>query len=139
MENVLLVILLILALALIAIVLMQRSEGGGLGIGGGGGGGVMTARGAATALGKVTWGLGAAFLATSLAMTIVSARNAADTSVIDRVGEQTAPADTGTTPATTAPAVPNVSDMMPPAAETAPADTPAEQPADATPTPPRAN
>ena len=73
MENVLLVILLILALALIAIVLLQRSEGGGLGIGGGGG--VMSARGAATALGKVTWALGIAFLAMSLAMTIVSARN----------------------------------------------------------------
>ncbi|RME14353.1 MAG: preprotein translocase subunit SecG, partial [Alphaproteobacteria bacterium] len=73
MENVLLVILLILALALIAVVLMQRSEGGGLGIGGGGGGGVMSARGAATALSKLTWILGIAFLATALAMTIVSA------------------------------------------------------------------
>lgn len=116
MENVLLVILLILALALIAIVLMQRSEGGGLGIGGGGGGGVMSARGAATALGKVTWGLGILFLATSLAMTIVSARNSADSSVVDRV--------TGTAPtsesAPASPALPDVSDLMPPSGDDAP-------------------
>lgn len=124
MENVLLVILLILALSLIAVVLLQRSEGGGLGIGGGGGGGVMSARGAATALGKVTWGLGIAFLAISLAMTIVSARNAADSSVIDRVGDtpaQTqAPADT----APAAPAVPDVTDMMPPSSQDAPLTPP---------------
>lgn len=132
MENVLLVILLILALSLIAIVLLQRSEGGGLGIGGGGGG-VMSARGAATALGKVTWGLGIAFLATSLAMTIVSARNSADSSVIDRV-EETAPAATDTAPAV--PAVPDVTDMMPSTdgAATDGATTP-----DAGATPPRAD
>ncbi len=56
MENVVLVIHLILALSLIGVVLLQRSEGGGLGIGGGGGGGLMSARGAATALSKITWG-----------------------------------------------------------------------------------
>ncbi len=112
MENVLLVILLILALSLIAVVLMQRSEGGGLGIGGGGG--VMSARGAATALGKVTWGLGIAFLAISLAMTIVSARNAADSSVIDRVGGTQVPVpETPAAPVT--PPAANVTDMMPPA------------------------
>lgn len=132
MENVLLVILLILALALIAIVLMQRSEGGGLGMGGGGGG-VMSARGAATALGKLTWGLGIAFLATSLAMTVVSARNAADSSVIDRVGEEATPAAPEAAPA--APAVPDVSDMMPPASSSAPA--PASE--DAPLAPPRAD
>ncbi len=109
MENVLLVILLILALGLIAIVLMQRSEGGGLGIGGGGGGGVMSARGAATALGKVTWALGIAFLGMSLAMTIVSARNAADSSVIDRV-EVTTPATGDDAPV---PALPGLDDLVP--------------------------
>lgn len=132
MENVLLVILLILALSLIAIVLMQRSEGGGLGIGGGGGGGVMSARGAATALGKLTWGLGIAFLAVSLAMTVVSARNAADSSVIDRVGD-TAPAGTDATP--TAPALPDVSDMMPPSADAPATDAPATDTTDPATTP----
>ena len=52
MQAVVLTIHLLLALALILVVLLQRSEGGGLGIGGGG---VMTSRGAATALSKVTW------------------------------------------------------------------------------------
>jgi preprotein translocase subunit SecG len=117
MENVLLVILLILALALIAVVLMQRSEGGGLGIGGGGG--VMSARGAATALGKLTWALGIAFLAISLAMTIVSARNSADSSVIDRVGGQAT--DSAPVPV---PAAPDVTDMMPPAAGDVPVAPP---------------
>ncbi len=119
MENVLLVILLILALALIAVVLMQRSEGGGLGIGGGGGGGVMSARGAATALGKLTWVLGIGLLAISLAMTIVSAQKSADSSVIDRVGEEAT--ETAPVPA---PAAPDVTDMMPPATGDAPVAPP---------------
>jgi len=132
MENVLLVILLILALALIAIVLMQRSEGGGLGIGGGGG--VMSARGAATALGKVTWALGIAFLAMSLAMTIVSARNAADSSVIDRV-EETAPVAPGET-APAAPALPGLDELVPGSDGTTGTDT---APGDAPVAPPRAD
>ena len=61
MENVVLTIHLLLALALIGVVLLQRSEGGGLGMGGGGGG-AMTGRAAATALGKMTWILAAAFI-----------------------------------------------------------------------------
>lgn len=86
MENVVLVIHLILALALIGVVLLQRSEGGGLGMGGGGGGGLVSSRGAATALGKITWGLAGAFIVTSLALTIFAAQNAADSSVLDRLG-----------------------------------------------------
>ena len=93
MENVVLVIHLILALALIGVVLMQRSEGGGLGIGGGGGGGVMSGRAAATALGKVTWMLAIAFICTSMALTVIAARNSAGASVLDRLTAQpTAPA-----------------------------------------------
>lgn len=83
MLNVVLVIHLILALALILIVLLQRSEGGGLGIGGGGGNGAMTGRAAATALGKVTWGLAIAFICTSLALTILQASSTARSSVTD--------------------------------------------------------
>lgn len=117
MENVVLVILLILALALIGVVLMQRSEGGGLGIGGGGGG-VMTGRSAATALGKLTWILGAAFMAMSVFMTILGARNSADTSVLDRLGAeqpvQEAPA----------PALPAGSDLLPPVSGDAPLTPP---------------
>ncbi len=95
MENVILIVHLLLALSLIGVVLLQRSEGGGLGMGGGSG--VMTGRGAATALGKITWGLATAFILTSIALTIVAARNSAGASVLDRIMDAPAAAtDTGT-------------------------------------------
>ena len=87
MENVILIVHLILALALIGVVLLQRSEGGGLGMGGGGaGGGLVSARGAATALGKVTWMLAIGFICTSITLTIIAAQNSASGSVLDRLG-----------------------------------------------------
>ena len=86
MENVVLVIHLILALGLIGIVLLQRSEGGGLGIGGGGGG--TSGRPASTALGKVTWLFATAFIITSLALTIIAAKNSEGDSVIERLGTE---------------------------------------------------
>ena len=70
MQAVVLTIHLLLALTLIIVVLLQRSEGGGLGMGSGG---VMTSRGAATALSKVTWAIGIAFVATSIALTALAA------------------------------------------------------------------
>ncbi len=97
MENVVLIVHLILALSLIGVVLLQRSEGGGLGMGGGGGGGVMSSRSAATALGKITWGLAAAFIVTSVALTIIAAENSAGSSVIDRLSGSVE--DTAETPA----------------------------------------
>ena len=87
MENVILTIHLLLALALIGVVLLQRSEGGGLGLGGGGGGdGIMSGRSAASALSKVTWILAVAFIITSMGLTVLAARNATGTSVVDRLG-----------------------------------------------------
>ncbi len=71
MENVVLIVHLILALCLIGVVLLQRSEGGALGIGGGGGG-LVSQRGAATALSKVTWVLAVGFLCTSITLTILA-------------------------------------------------------------------
>ena len=85
MDNVVLIVHLILALCLIGVVLLQRSEGGGLGLGGGGGG-LVTSRGAATALGKVTWACAIAFIITSLTLTIIAAQNSASGSVLDRLG-----------------------------------------------------
>ncbi|WBU63328.1 preprotein translocase subunit SecG [Paracoccus aerodenitrificans] len=86
MENVVLTVHLILALLLIGIVLLQRSEGGGLGMGGGGGGtGVMTGRQAANALSKLTWILAAAFLVTSITLTVIAARNTSGNSVLDQL------------------------------------------------------
>jgi preprotein translocase subunit SecG len=90
MEAVVLTIHLLLALALILVVLLQRSEGGGLGIGGGGG--IMTSRGAATALSKLTWVIGIAFVTTSLMLTVMAAREAGTGSVVDTVLPDSAPA-----------------------------------------------
>ena len=84
MENVVLTIHLLLALGLILVVLLQRSEGGGLGIGGDGGG-AMSGRAAATALSKLTWALGIAFVITSLTLTVLAARGNMASSVIDGV------------------------------------------------------
>ena len=64
---------LIVTLLLIGAVLIQRSEGGALGVGGGGGGGLMSGRSAATTIQKATWGLAAAFVATSLTLAVLGA------------------------------------------------------------------
>ncbi|MBV7378250.1 preprotein translocase subunit SecG [Maritimibacter dapengensis] len=139
MENVLLVVLLLLALTLIGVVLLQRSEGGGLGMGGGGGGGgVMSSRGAASALSKLTWVLGIAFLGASLALTIISAQNSADSSVTDLIAPAEETTDTGATQAPTT--LPDASDLLPesdaPATDTPATDAPAS---DAPVAPPRAD
>ena len=113
MQNVVLIVHLLLALSLIGVVLMQRSEGGGLGMGGGGGN-AMSGRGAATALGKVTWALAIAFIATSLTLTIFAAENATGTSVLDRLGEEAdveAPAEEG------GPVLPDAEGLLPPPQE----------------------
>lgn len=109
MENVVLIIHLLLALALIAVVLLQRSEGGGLGMGGGGG--AVSGRAAATALGKLTWLLGIAFLITSISLTIIVAEKSAGSSVIDRLG--VAPASPSQGDGT----VPSGDSLLPPTAE----------------------
>lgn len=128
MENVLLIVHLILALCLIGVVLLQRSEGGGLGLGGGGGGGVMSGRGAATALGKLTWVFAVAFIATSITLTIVAAKNSAGSSVLDRVGPSSAgeaPAAPTESDVAVPPTLPGAGDsLLPPSA----GDTPATPP-----------
>src|SRR6056297_134318 len=108
MENVVLTIHLLLALALIGVVLLQRSEGGG-------GGGAMTGRAAATALGKVTWILAAAFIVTSLTLTIIAAQKSAGSSVLDRLGDQPAPVEESV------PGLPGDGSLLPPpSGDTAP-------------------
>ncbi len=110
MENVILIVHLILALCLIGVVLLQRSEGGGLGLGGGGGGGggLVSSRGAATALGKVTWAFAIAFICTSITLTIIAAQNTAGSSVLDRIG-----ADAPAAP-TALPDLPSGDSLLPP-------------------------
>lgn len=112
MENVILTIHLILALLLIGVVLLQRSEGGGLGMGGGGGG-VVSGRGAATALTKLTWVFAAAFIVTSITLTILAAGEGKTGSVADQIGIEA--------PKPAAPEAPAANDLLPPA----PADAPA--------------
>lgn len=123
MENVVLVIHLVLALCLIGIVLLQRSEGGGLGMGGGGG--VMSARGAATALGKATWILAIGFIATSMALTVIAAQKSAGSSVVDG----SLPATTQAPAADTTGPAPAPADLLPPAPATT--DSPLVPPAPA--------
>jgi preprotein translocase subunit SecG len=112
MENVILTIHLILALLLIGVVLLQRNEGGALLSGGG----AMSARGAGNALTKLTWVFAGAFLATSIALTILAARNAQGTSVLDA-----APAAEAETQAPAAPAAEG--DLTPPPSSAAGAGT----------------
>ncbi len=115
MENVVLTVHLILALLMIGVVLLQRSEGGGLLSGGG----AMSARGAANAMTKLTWFLAAAFIATSITLTVISAQKSKGTSVLDNTA--TAPADTPVAPAT--PALPE-GDLLPPTTGDAPVAPP---------------
>lgn len=89
MTTVLLVIHLLVAFALVGVVLMQRSEGGALGMGGGPSG-MMTGRGAATLLTRVTIGLAAAFFALSILLAIVFGIDSQGRSVFDSV-DQDAP------------------------------------------------
>ncbi|MGR3663056.1 MAG: preprotein translocase subunit SecG [Paracoccaceae bacterium] len=107
MENVVLVVHLILALCLIGVVLLQRSEGGGLGMGGGGGGGAVSARGVATALGKLTWLFAIGFIITSISLTVIAAKNSANSSVVDRLGIATPVEEID-------PALPAGDDLLPP-------------------------
>jgi len=99
MQIVVLIIHLVLALSLMGVVLLQRSEGGGLGIGGSMG--PQAGRPPMTGLAKLTWAFAAAFICTSLALTVIGASNSAETSVLERLGVSapaTAPAPAPATP-----------------------------------------
>ena len=122
MENVVLTVHLILALLLIGVVLLQRSEGGALGMGGGGGS--MSARGAATAMTKLTWLLAACFIVTSITLTILATRGDQAGSVVDSLtpAAETAPAEDA---ASEEPATPGLSgNLLPPSTGDAPATAP---------------
>ena len=135
MENVVLTVHLILAVLLTGVVLLQRSEGGGLGMGGGGGG-VMTGRQAANALTRLTWIFGVALFVTSIALTIIAARQSSNSSILDQMGVP-ASQQSSTTPSlpTYAPPPSTGGDpLTPPAPDAAtPAAPAAEAPAAATP------
>ncbi len=156
MLAVLLTIHIIACVVLVVAVMLQRSEGGALGMGGGGTGGLISGRGAAGVLVKVTAGLAALFFATSVIMTRINNEAANAPSVLEQQAQQpvdpfkaapvtTTPSTTApaTTPATTAPAAPAPApaiDPLAPKANTTPAPatnstTPAMKPPASTPAP----
>ena len=85
MSNVLLIILLIISIILIGLILIQRSEGGALGIGGGGGGGggLMSGRGTADMVTKMTAFFGTAFMVVCLMISISFNYENKDKSLLD--------------------------------------------------------
>ncbi len=91
MIGTILIIHVLIAVALIGVILIQRSEGGALGMGGGGGGGLMTARGSANLLTRVTAVLAVCFFTTSILLAILAGGVTTKRSIVDQ-------------PATTAPA-----------------------------------
>lgn len=106
MEVVVLVIHLVVCVCLIGLVLLQRSEGGALGMGGGGGGALMSGRGAADALAKMTSVAGGFFLVTSLGLTVIAGADTANDgrSLLERI-----------VPQSSAPAAPAPAPAAPPA------------------------
>ena len=84
MSDIILVVHVLLAVGLIGVVLLQRSEGGGLGIGGGGSG-FMTGRGKVSVLTKVTMSLAAAFMVTSIVLSILAGGGSRPSSIIDDI------------------------------------------------------
>lgn len=98
MTTFFLVIHLLLAIALVGTVLLQRSEGGALGIGGGGGG-MMSGRSAANLLTRVTAALAAAFMATSMLLTIMATNSSRPRSILEDAQAPTAPVEEPAQPA----------------------------------------
>ena len=90
MSNVLLIILLIISIILIGLILIQRSEGGALGIGGGGGGGggLMSGRGTADLVTKMTAFFGTAFMVVCLLISISFNYENKDKSLLDTTGAE---------------------------------------------------
>jgi preprotein translocase subunit SecG len=161
MQNILLTIHIIACIALVIAIMLQRSEGGALGMSGGGTGGLISGRGAAGVLVRVTMGLAAIFFFTSVAMTWLNNQTNSAPGILERQIQQDGagnPLGTGglssggaTTPpagaqsATPAPAPTTTVDPLAPSsatttttpapapATTAPATTPAAPPAEPTP------
>ena len=85
MIGTILIIHVLIAVALIGVILIQRSEGGALGMGGGGGvGGLMTARGSANMLTRVTAGLAVCFFASSITLAIMAGGGKTQRSIVDQ-------------------------------------------------------
>lgn len=91
MNAALLVLHVLIAAALVAVVLVQKSEGGALGMGGGGG--MMTGRGTANLLTRMTTWLAGAFFATSIILALIANQGSRQRSIFDP--KQVPPGATG--------------------------------------------
>ena len=100
----------IIAASLVGVVLMQRSEGGGLGMGGSPSG-LMSARGAADFMTRLTTILATLFILLSISLAFVAAREGGATN-IDTTLERTEVPATQTAPAVT-PAAPGADKAAP--------------------------
>jgi len=111
----LLVVQAIIAFVLVTVILMQRSEGGGLGMGGSPSG-LMSARGAADFLTRMTTILASAFVGMSIVLAVIAATQhraaSVDTSLVGKT----------TSSAPAAPAAPAQGDALSGAAATASGD-----------------
>lgn len=90
MFVVLVVLHLLIAASLVGVVLLQRSEGGSLGGLGGGQGSFMTGRGAANVLTRTTAILFAAFLVTSVLLSVLGNTHSQKKSILDTVPDRKA-------------------------------------------------
>jgi preprotein translocase subunit SecG len=100
----LIVVQAIVAASLVGVILMQRSEGGGLGMGGSPSG-LMSARGAADFLTRITTILATVFIVLSISLAFVAAQKGG-TGEIDNSLERTEVPATPAAPSTAAPAAP---------------------------------
>jgi preprotein translocase subunit SecG len=100
----LIVVQAIVAASLVGVILMQRSEGGGLGMGGSPSG-LMSARGAADFLTRMTTILATVFIVLSISLAFVAAKKGG-TGEIDNSLERTEVPAAPAAPVTTAPAAP---------------------------------
>ena len=90
MFTFLLILQTLIAAALVAVILMQRSEGGGLGVGGSSGG-LMTARGAADFLTRMTSILGGLFIVLSVLMAAYAGASRQPAKIDTSLANSTAP------------------------------------------------
>lgn len=111
MEATLKVIHILLALGLIGVVIVQRasSDGGGL-MGGGSSslGGLMTARGTANLLTRITAILATAFIITSIVLTILAGNHSAARSLVDQIKPTTPVEQKSDAPAAPQQSIPSV-------------------------------
>ena len=90
MTNILLTLHVIIALALIIVILLLRSDGGALGgIGGGVSfGGILSNRGSANFMTRLTAILAAAFIANSLGLAVLESGNKTDESILENINDE---------------------------------------------------